>query len=180
MTEVTVYNHKLIIHNVVHSLMALWLTGSEMPHNLLQQRAFLLIALLLFYCSIPVSIFIAMILEIFLNPSHLIDKGKLLEVIKEISSNPGEYTNIIHQMIIPTVAAITAVDFKSISSSKFANWLFLIPMFTIFICIFSSLIFNIYSTDDDIKGVISQFFVNLAGNLAVYVMMLVGLQFSGE
>ncbi len=147
--------------------------------NLLKNRLILLLSLLIFYCAIPTLIFIFAMIQIIFSDAHQIDEGEFLTIVVEISTRPGVYLNIIHQMILPTVAAITVVNNVELMKIKGYSWLFLVPLVTILVCIINALIFNVYAHDSlfsgETKGVTTQFFVNIAGNLSIYVMMMVGL-----
>jgi len=59
-----------------------------------------------------------------------------------LATDPGAYTGILNQMIVPIVAAITAADHKNILADKLSAWLFIIPLLTIFVCIGGALFFN--------------------------------------
>jgi len=141
------------------------------------QQFALLLLLLAFYC-LPHFVVLALAgYQIAVMPSGKVDEGALLDIIKEVATQPGAYTNIIHQMIMPTVAAITAANANSLTTRGMEKWIFVLPLLTIFVCILNALIFNTRSIlPDQDKGVVSQFFIAAASNLAVYVMLLVGLR----
>jgi hypothetical protein len=141
-----------------------------------QQQVILLLLLLAFYCLPHFLVLVLSIYQIVTEPSNKLDEGPLLDIVKEISTRPGAYTNIIQQMIMPVVAAITAANAENLSIRGLQKWLFILPLATIFICILDALIFNTRSVlSDTDKGVVSQFFITTASNLAVYVMLFVGL-----
>jgi hypothetical protein len=146
--------------------------------NPFQQKSALLIALLAFYCFPALFVTLWSIWQISFDASHQIDEGTVATIVREISKHPGTYTNILHQMIVPTVAAITAATGDAVLKSKSVSVLFLLPLLTIFSCIINALLFNIRAPMflADEREVIAQFFINVAGNLSVYVMMLVGLK----
>lgn len=82
-------------------------------------------------------------------------------------------------MIMPVIAEITAAKQKQILESNLFAWIFLISLITIFYCLLNAVLFNSMSTvEDNMRQIISQFFINTAGNLSVYTMLLVGLQVS--
>lgn len=155
--------------------------GGEYRVDPFRQKSLLLFILLAFYCASPWLIFLFGTVQITFWPAHKIDESLLLNVVKELSSDPGKYANIIHQMIVPTVAAITAASGADLLKSRAMSFLFLLPLATIFVCLVDALLFNVASVltvaeAAQERGIITQFFVNIAGNLAVYVMMLVGLK----
>lgn len=72
----------------------------------------------------------------------------LRRVLSALATDPGAYTGILNQMIVPVVAAITAVDHENILADRFSGWLFVIPLFTIFVCIAGALFFNVVDIAD--------------------------------
>jgi hypothetical protein len=137
----------------------------------------LLIFLLIFYCAPHIIIFSGAVYAIVTSPSHKVDEGILISVVRELGTHTGLYTNSIHQMILPAVAAITAASSDKIRPQGLSNWLFILPLVTIFVCLADTLIFNIRSVlEPSVLNTVSQYFVGSASNLAVYVMLLVGLQ----
>ena len=141
------------------------------------QRFALLIILLSFYCAGPILILAFAIRAIIAYPAGLAEDSTLLGIVKEIASSPGAYLNTIHQMIMPVVAAITAASYATTPLGRLSRWLFILPLATIFVCLANAAIFNLYGPADS-RGVMAQLFVNTATNLAVYVMLFVGLQLS--
>src|SRR5262245_14722296 len=143
-----------------------------------KQQVVLALLLLAFYCLPHFLILAASIYLIRSSTSgELETPDTLVQIVKEISTKPGLYTNIIHQMIMPVVAAITAANAALLKIQGLQSWLFILPLTTIFVCILNALIFNTLSNlPDNDKGLVSQFFVTTASNLAVYVMLLVGLK----
>lgn len=141
------------------------------------QQLILLLLLLSFYCAPNILIFVFAFIEIVTSPSNKIDEdGLILKIVKELGTNSGMYTNSIHQMILPVAAAITAINYKSLPLRGLSLSIFIIPLITIFISIIDALLFNIQSVlVAPIKGMVSQYFIGIASNLSVYVMMLVGL-----
>ena len=79
--------------------------------------------------------------------------------------------------IVAVVAAITAASYATTPVGRMSRWLFILPLATIFVCLANAAIFNLYGPPDS-RGVMAQLFVNTATNLAVYVMLFVGLQLS--
>lgn len=143
----------------------------------------LLVLLLVFYCLGPILALIAGATSIGTGGS--IENEMLSRVLNALATDPGAYTGILNQMIVPVVAAITAVDHKNILADKLSAWLFVIPLLTIFVCIGGALFFNVVDIADTngvgggsaavASGAIAQLFLGWAGTLAVYVMLLVGL-----
>jgi len=143
----------------------------------LAQQAFLLFALLIFYCLPFVIILATSLYLIWYFPSNkLSHENTIVKIVIAVATEPGTYTNIIHQMIMPTVAAITAASADALAHRGYLKWMFVLPLFTIFICIADALIFNIQDIQNAPKAIVSQLFVSAASNLAVYVMLLVGLR----
>ncbi len=139
------------------------------------QRFLLLLVLLCFYCAGPIVVFLMALYSLWWSPGLEIENETLVRVVGEVASNPGAYTNIIHQMIMPVVAVITAANYASLTFSGLVAWMFIIPLVTIFVCIVDALLFNVFVSSSD-AAVMGQFFISMAGNLAVYVMLFVGLQ----
>lgn len=143
----------------------------------ISQRLTLVFILLIFYCAGPFVVAVFAIRAMLVYPAGLIEDTMLLGVVKEIASNPGAYLNTLHQMIMPVVAAITAASYASTPLANVSRWLFILPLVTIFVCLFNAAVFNLYGPPDS-RGVMAQLFINTAGTLAVYVMLFVGLQLS--
>jgi len=141
-------------------------------------RFVLLLLLLLFYCAPPILVLAWSMYTIGSVPSHKIDTDSiLLPIVSELGTRSGIYTNTIHQMILPVVAAITAASPNKDLTIGRGVWIFILPLLTIFSCIVDALLFNIRSTlvEPNINAV-SQYFIGNASNLSVYVMLLVGIQ----
>jgi hypothetical protein len=141
----------------------------------------LLVLLLVFYCLGPTLALVAATGSIGRGGS--IENVFLRKLLTALATDPGAYTGILNQMIVPVVAAITAADHKHILASKWSAWLFLIPLVTIFVCIGGALFFNVVNIAGEVaagmtaapSGAIAQLYLNWAGTLSVYVMLLVGL-----
>ena len=146
------------------------------------QHIFLLFALLAFYALGPLIILIWTLTSIN-YVSQKIESTALLGLMTTLATSPGAYTGVIHQMIVPVVAAVTAASFRTILSHSLARWLFIIPLATVFICLVDALLFasllSRAAAAAPASGALSQFFLTMAGTLATYVMTLVGLQAAG-
>jgi hypothetical protein len=109
----------------------------------LKQQVILLLLLLAFYCLPHFCILADSIYLIWTQPGGKLEEGSLMvDIVKEISKKPGVYTNIIHQMIIPVVAAITAANAQNLTMRGLQKWLFILPLTTIFVCILNALILH--------------------------------------
>ena len=139
------------------------------------QHFWVLLILLVFYCIGPFLVVFLALQSIDASPANKIENQTLLDIMREIATEPGAYTNIIHQLIMPVAAAVTAATATTTPVSRPAHWLFIIPLATIFVCILNALLFNV-ATDIVEKSVIAQFFINMAGNLSIYLMLLIGLR----
>lgn len=146
-----------------------------------RQQLALLLLLLVFYCLGP-------ILALGFAASSIGEGGSienelLSGVLSALATDPGAYTGILNQMIVPVVAAITAADHKHILADNWSAWLFVIPLVAIFVCIGGALFFNVVKIAGDVaagmaaapSGAIAQLYLGWAGTLSVYVMLLVGL-----
>jgi hypothetical protein len=144
-----------------------------------KQQLILLFTLLTFYCLPQFGVLLWSLYLIYNDTSQMIDaRSPLSTIIVEISTKPTAYTNTIQQMILPVAAAVTAAT-RDVKFSGIRYWIFLLPLLSIFVCILNSLLFNIRSSLDDAqRGLVSQFFISAAGNLSIYVMLLVGLKMS--
>ncbi|NEH49586.1 hypothetical protein GR210_12415 [Rhizobium leguminosarum] len=153
-----------------------------------QQQLFLLFALLLFYCLGPCWALGALVVAS-TGPGNEIEggPGTIVNILSIIAANPGAYTGIIHQMIVPVVAAVTAANYSNIFSAKGQQWLFIIPLVTIFVCLVDAVFVNVFydsfqvaTTSDNksvnVSGAVAQLFLSTASTLTVYVMLLVGLK----
>lgn len=143
------------------------------------QQFLLLLFLLIFYCAGPVIVLVAALISLHssaaVNLTSKLDETLTLQFVTNVAKDPGVYTNVLHQMIMPVAAVITAANTASLRMRGLANYLFILPLLTIFVCLVDAGIFNIFSPDAD-KGVTSQLFITTAGNLATYVMLIVGLK----
>ena len=152
----------------------------------IESRRGVLVALLLFYCLPHVIILILALLEIFHSPSGLVDTGKFLSIVEELARRPGVYLNPIHQMILAVATAVTAASPLSRAptdrlSRALSCFMISLPLITIVTCVVNGLIFSVFSVlSDSDKGVVTQYFVNSASNLSLYLMMLVGLRIRAE
>ncbi|MBZ9603315.1 hypothetical protein [Phyllobacterium chamaecytisi] len=137
----------------------------------------LLVMLLLFYCGPVIVVFGFFVYYVFFTQSGLIE-GVIVNAIKTVSADPKNYTNTITQMLLPVATALTAVNYRSIFMTSWSAVLFLIPLLAVFACIVNALLFSIATSNIEVPDseAISQFFLNTAGTLSVYVMMLVGLK----
>ncbi|UCI07367.1 hypothetical protein [Mesorhizobium sp. B1-1-8] len=147
--------------------------------NRATQQFVLLLLLLLFYCLGPIVVIFAALISIHDSPaqnlSSKLDETLVLQLVTAIAKDPGIYTNVLHQMIMPVAAVITAANTSALRVRGVVTYLFILPLFTIFICLVDAAIFNTFSPSDN-KGVTSQLFISAAGNLATYVMLIVGLK----
>jgi hypothetical protein len=137
----------------------------------------LLLLLLLFYCAGPTVILIMSILSIKASPGGIIENRWLINILDEVATKPTAYLNTIQQMIMPVAAAITAANSKKLIFSGIVPWLFAIPLVTIFVCIVDALILSsdVAPTFTN-AGAAAQLCLSMANNLAVYVMLFVGLK----
>lgn len=149
----------------------------------IDQHIFLLFALLLFYAIGPIVVLFWGISAIGVGGN--IEDDTLVNVLSTFASSPGAYTSVLHQMIVPVAAAVTAAEFRSILSHRLAPWLFILPLATIFVCLSDALFFSSMLVGEEgealigqipASGAISQVFLGIAGTLATYVMLLVGLE----
>jgi hypothetical protein len=148
-----------------------------------RQQLALLVLLLVFYCLGPILALVAGATSIGTGGS--IENDMLSRVLNALATDPGAYTSILNQMIVPVVAAITAADHTNILADKLSAWLFIIPLLTIFVCIGGALFFNVVKiasatgiaagSGSATSGAIAQLYLGWAGTLSVYVMLLVGL-----
>lgn len=147
-----------------------------------RQQNFLLLALLAFYCLPYIWLAVYSLYIINFNPSQRIDAGAMLTVVTHIARDPAAYTNIIHQMIMPILAVITAAGHRRTIDSSAFPWIFVLPLVTVVACLLNAVMFDLFSivTDPTMRKMLSQFFLNSAGNLSVYVMLLVGLKVGGR
>ncbi|MBM2715709.1 hypothetical protein JQK88_31835 [Mesorhizobium caraganae] len=143
------------------------------------QQFLLLMFLLIFYCAGPIIVLICVLLSIHDSPaqnlSSKLDETLTLQFVTTIAKDPGVYTNVLHQMILPVAAVITAANTSVLRVRGLVTYIFLLPLFTIFICLVNAGLFNIFSPDES-RGITSQLFITTAGNLATYVMLIVGLK----
>lgn len=149
------------------------------------QHVFLLFALLLFYALGPAIALGWGIFAVGSSPGRRIEDENLIGVLSTFAANPGAYTSVLHQMIMPVAAAVTAANFTSVLGHRFARWLFIVPLVTIFVCLCDALLFSslleLETPAGEVgqvsaAGAISQIFLSAAAALATYVMLLVGLQ----
>lgn len=152
------------------------------------QQIFLLFVLLAFYALGPLIILVWTLTSIN-YASGKVENDTLLDIVTTLASTPGAYTGVLHQMIVPVVAAVIVASFKTILGHTLARWLFIVPLLTIFICLVDALLFSSLLPRDiaglDVGGVpaagaLSQLFLTTATTLATYVMVLVGLQAAGS
>lgn len=143
------------------------------------QQFVLLMFLLIFYCAGPiivlVCVFVSIRDSIAVNLSSKLNETLVLQFVTTIAKDPGVYTNVLHQMIMPVAAVITAANTSVLRVRGLVNYIFLLPLFTIFVCLVNAGLFNIFSPADN-RGITSQLFITTAGNLATYVMLIVGLK----
>ena len=143
------------------------------------QQFLLLLLLLVFYCAGPIIVLLSVLKAIYDSPaqklSSKLDETLVLQLVTTIAKDPGIYTSVLHQMIMPVAAVITAANTRTLRIGGIVAYLFILPLFTIFVCLINAAIFNIFSPDDS-RGVTSQLFISTAGNLATYVMIIVGLK----
>lgn len=152
--------------------------GATTRSDYSRQQIFLVLFLLTFYCVPLIGSLIWGFTVLYITPSKTIDSDSLLfSVVSELGKNSGVYTNTIHQMIMPAIAAITAANTKIARPAGLSSWLFIVPLVTIFCCLTAALVFNIRSTmPPETLNAVSQYFIGSASNLSVYVMLLVGLR----
>lgn len=151
-----------------------------------QRRRFqygtLLLSLLAFYCAPQLIVFVISIWNIASHPSHRIVNPSLLLLLRTVSESPGATFNILHQMMMPVIAAVTAFSSNSVSFRDKTDWMFVIPLAALFITLINSVLFQALAEygNDGTPASVLQLFTNTAGNLAVYVMLLVGLRLEPE
>jgi hypothetical protein len=145
-----------------------------------RQQVFLMLALLVFYCLPPMAFFVVFIYQIVATDANQIDESKALTALKTLAADPGAYSNIINQMIMPVVAVMTAANPNTRRLKGLSAWIFLLPLIAIFACLLNALLVNSFAATSAINAaqgkIISQYFVSVASNLAVYVMLFVGLK----
>jgi hypothetical protein len=111
-----------------------------------KQQIILLLLLLAFYCLPHFFVLGDSIYLILTKPSNELEQSdSLVKIVRDISTKPGAYTNIIHQMIMPVVAAITAANAANLKIGGLQAWIFILPLTTIFVCILNALVFNTLS-----------------------------------
>lgn len=156
---------------------------SEEATDRSNQHLFLLFALLVFYSLGPLAALIWAFASI--APTSGLFQGELFrDVMHEVSSRPEAYTGILQQMIMPVAAAVTAAGSRTLFAHRFSRWLFVIPLAGIVVCLTGAILFNsvpfnaslMASGKAEIDSSIGTVFLNSAGQLATYVMLLVGLQ----
>lgn len=148
------------------------------------QHLSLLLLLLLFYCLPQFLVFYFSINDILNDPSHRIVNQNLLRLVGEVSSSPENYFLIIHQMIMPLIAAITAISFSDEIGAEMLGWVFVLPLLGLITSLLNALLFGVYSEfDSDSEGAVRgavKFFGNSASTLGTYVMLLLGLQIANK
>ena len=148
-----------------------------------RQHIILLVVLLFFYCVPIIFLFgYYVYLVVTSGSSHPLEfdaaqPAFVLKSVFEVASKPGNYLNIVHQMILPVIAAVTAASRKDVLDQGTFRLVFLVPLITIFVCIALAIGFQIHSNHAQ-KELASQLFLNFAQNLSIYVMLLVGLRLS--
>src|SRR5438105_70895 len=102
-----------------------------------RQHIVLLVVLLFFYCSPLVLLFgYYVYLVAASGSSHPLEfdpqqPAFVLKSVFEVASKPGNYLNIVHQMILPVIAAVTAAARKDVLDERIFRWVFLVPLITI-------------------------------------------------
>lgn len=146
------------------------------------QHLFLLFALLVFYSLGPLVALIWALRSI--GPGVHFEGELFRNIMHEVSIRPEAYTGILQQMIMPVAAAVTAAGYRTLLANRLSRWLFVIPLVGIVVCLSGAILFNsvrfsaalMESGKAEIDGSIGTVFLNSAGQLATYVMLLVGLQ----
>lgn len=154
-------------------------------------RLWLLVGLLLFYVAVPIILFLYALVDLFSARPFIIDSRTLVEIVGELYFGGAKYTSLLHSMIVPVVAVVTAATYRSVFESKLVTWLFVLPLLGVFCSLACAVIFDLESSvvqDRLLEGGVpeeselsfSSYFVGLAESLAVYVMTLVGLSLASK
>jgi hypothetical protein len=143
-----------------------------------RQLTVLLIALLLFYAA-PVLIAAAnWLLRLTSTPKSIFDQTlTVTALLLQLAQNKKEYLGLFHQLIVPVLAAFTAFGFRDVREKNLGSWLFTVPLALLLLSVVLSISFS-FITDlpASQSKLIADLFVEIAQNLSVYVLMLVGLE----
>jgi hypothetical protein len=140
------------------------------------ETSFLLLVLLIFY-GIPIifSAYTA-ITRIGLGKATF-DAGFFPAKLLLSVADRTDYTAFLHQMILPVLACFTALNFNNRQRMSWWNWLFIIPLFLMLISVILGAVFHMLTDLEPEKvKLISGFFVQMAQNFSLYILMLLGLQ----
>jgi len=106
-----------------------------------------------------------------------IAEGFFLNLVRTLATDPGSYAGTIQIIMVPVAAALTAAAMRQLMAGRWAVRLLIVSLAGVAICIVDALLFSIGSPlAPPVKGLVSQFFISAAGVLAVYAMLLVGLE----
>ncbi|MFL9828863.1 hypothetical protein, partial [Rhodoplanes sp. SY1] len=138
----------------------------------------LLIALLIFY-SAPIIVAFGFMLAGIGTPTsdikRLFDEQAIgTKIIVKIAEDRNQYLGLFHQLLVPVLAAFTALGFEDFRRTCAASWLFVLPLVSLLLAIMLAVTFP-FVTNSDKATMVADLFNTMAQNLSVYVLMLVGL-----
>lgn len=143
-----------------------------------KQLTVLLLALLTFY-SAPLLIAAGTVCLGMAGPRKAVfDQSDLVtDVLLSLAKDRNQYLGVFHQLLVPVLAAFTALDFEYLRRSRAASWLFTLPLFSLLLSILLAVIFPFFTNISEQESkVVSDLFNTMAQSLSVYVLMLVGLE----
>jgi len=144
------------------------------------QLTVLLVVLLLIYVA-PVLLAITVVITRFrLSLNSIFDATlPVTDFLVYVAENKKDIFGLIHQLIIPVVAALAAFNVEKVRHGKAASWLFVLPLIFLAAAIVISIAFRFLTDLPVTQGMaVRDYFIDLSQNLAIYVFMLVGLKFS--
>jgi hypothetical protein len=138
--------------------------------------SFLLLVLLIFY-GIPIIISAYTAITRIGSGKATFDAGYFPAKLLLSLADRTDYTAFLHQMILPVLACFTALNFNNRKRMSWWNWLFIVPLFFMLISVILGAVFHLLTDLEPEKAkMIAGFFVQMAQNFSLYILMLLGLQ----
>ena len=146
-----------------------------------RQQLAVLTVLLAIYCALPIVMSIDFIVQIFFgvasrNGHPAIDTNALVEFANPLASSEGSVLEALHKLILPLGALFLGANFDMLKNSRFALWLFVLPLVAVICALAAASLLDAFQTSEvrtQYPG-LSTLFRDIASNLGIVLMLLIG------
>lgn len=129
------------------------------------------------YALIPCVSFMVALFSVVMSESNKVEAGMLVAVLSALSAEGDTAAKLLPKILLPITAVLTGASIDRLRGSVVGSYMFVVPLVGVLLSLGLAVLFEVASSVDvgESKGAIVALCYEMATNLGVYLMLMLGL-----